>query len=51
MAKFYLDLGLKITRIYEFVQFYPSKCFESLALQIAEDRRNGDRDPDQQIWQ
>ena len=23
MAKFYLDLGLKITRIYEFVQFYP----------------------------
>ena len=49
MAKFYLDLGLKITRIYEFVQFYPSKCFESLALQIAKDRRAGDRDPDQQI--
>ena len=49
MAKFYLDLGLKITRIYEFIQFHPSKCFESLALQIAADRREGDRHPDFQI--
>ena len=44
MAKFYLDLGLKITRIYEFVQFYPSKCFEALALQTAQDRRTADSD-------
>ena len=44
MAKFYLDLGLKITRIYKFVQFYPSKCFEALALQIAQDRRTADSD-------
>ena len=45
MAKFYLNFGLKITCIYVFVQFYPSKCFESLALQIAEDRRTGECDP------
>ena len=49
MAKFYLDLGLKITRIYEFVQFHLSKYFQSLSLQIAKDRRTGDRDPDSQI--
>ena len=49
MAKFYLELGLKITRIDEFIQFHSSKCFESLALQIAADRREGDRHTDFQI--
>ena len=29
MAKFYLEMGLKITKIYEFVEFFPQKCFAS----------------------
>ena len=31
VAKYYLEKGLKITRMYEFIQFYPEKCFEKLA--------------------
>ena len=49
MVKFYLDLGLKIMCIYEFVQFYPSKCCETLALQIARDRRLADSDSSKMI--
>ena len=34
MAKFYLELGLKITRIQEFIQFFPIKCFDELSQEI-----------------
>ena len=44
MAKFYLNLGLKITRIYEFIQFHPQKCFETLANEIVNSRREADLD-------
>jgi len=38
MAIFYLQMGLEITCISEFIQFHPESCFENLDLQIAEDR-------------
>ena len=44
MAKFYLNLGLKITRIYEFIEFHPQKCFETLANKIINSRREADLD-------
>ena len=44
MAEFYLNLGLKITRIYEFIQFHPQKCFEKLANEIVNSRREADLD-------
>ena len=44
MAEFYLNLGLKITRIYKFIQFYPQKCFETLANEIVNSRREADLD-------
>ena len=44
MAEFYLNLGLKITRIYEFIQFHPEKCFEKLANEIVNSRREADLD-------
>ena len=44
MAEFYLNLGLKITRIYEFIQFYSKKCFETLANEIVNSRREADLD-------
>ena len=34
MAKFYLEMGLKITKIYKFVEFYPQRCFAPLAQEI-----------------
>ena len=49
MAKFYLEMGLQITKIYEFVEFYPVKCFEQLGNQIADVRRAGDSDPSKQV--
>ena len=36
-------------RFYEFVQFYPSKCFETLALQIAQGSRSADSDSSKTI--
>jgi len=49
MVKFYLQIELEITRISEFIQFHPERCFENLALQIAEDRRARDQDHEKQI--
>ena len=49
MAEFYLDLGLKITRIYEFIQFHPQKCFETLANEIVNSRREADLDKSKTI--
>ena len=44
MAEFYLNLGLKITRIYEIIQFHPEKCFETLANKIVNSQREADLD-------
>ena len=44
MAEFYLSLKLKITRIYEFIEFYPQKCFETQANEIINSRREADVD-------
>ena len=44
MAEFYLNLGPKITRIYEFIEFYPRKRFETLANKIVNSRREADMD-------
>ena len=49
MLKFYLKMGLVVTQIYEFIEFYPKACFEKLAEEIVETRRKGDRDPDLQV--
>ena len=49
MLKFYLEMGLVVTQIYEFIEFYPEACFKELAEEIVETRRKGDRDPDLQV--
>ena len=52
MLKFYLknlEMGLVVTRIYEFIEFHPEACFKELAEEIVETRRKGDRDPDLQM--
>ena len=49
MAKFYLELGLKITRIQELIQFFSSKCFDELSQEIVRNRRLGDIDPDKKV--
>ena len=49
MGKFYLEKGLKITKIYEFIEFHPQKCFEALRNRICDARRLGDLNPHSQI--
>ena len=45
MVKFYLEMGLVVARIYEFIEFYPEACFEELAKKIVETKMKGDHDP------
>ena len=49
MAKFILELGLKITRIQEFIQFFPMKCFDELSKKIVQNRRLGDIDLNKKV--
>ena len=49
MGKFYLEKGLKITRIYEFIEFHPQKCFEDLGNRICDARQQGDLNRDSQV--
>ena len=49
MGKFYLEKGLKITKIYEFIEFHPQKCFEDLGNGICDARRLGDLNTHSQI--
>ena len=42
MAEFYLNLGLKIIRIYKFIELYPQNCCETLANEIVNSGREAD---------
>ena len=44
LVKWYLAHGLKITKIYQVVQFIPVKCFEHFGHTITKARREGDLD-------
>ena len=49
MEKFYLEMGLEITKIKEFIEFYPQKCFAKLADEIVNSRRATDTDPSKAV--
>ena len=49
LAKFYLELGLKITRIQEFIQFFIMKCFDELSQEIVQNCHLGSIDPDKKV--
>ena len=45
MAKFYFE----ITKIKEFIKFFPQKCFAKLAYEIVNFRRAADADPSKSV--
>jgi len=49
LVKWYLDHGLKVTKVYECIECYPSKCFEQFGLNVSEARRAGDSDPSKAV--
>jgi len=44
-----LDHGLKVTTVYEFIEYYPSHCFEQFGVNVSKARRAGDNDPSKAI--
>ena len=46
LLKWYLQTGLRVTRIYRVVEFTPKACFKELTDRVAQARRDGDRDPE-----
>lgn len=44
LAKWYLDRGLTITKIYQIVQYKPKRCFDTFASSVTKARREGDVD-------
>ena len=46
LLKWYLSKGLHVTRVYRVIEFTPNACFKNLTDQVAQARRDGDRDPD-----
>lgn len=45
ILKWYLDHGLRVTRVYSLLEMVPKSCFESIRDEIVEYRRQADRDP------
>ena len=49
LLKFYLRMGLVITKIHQCVEFASSRCFEGFVREVTEKRRSGDVDPDKAV--
>ena len=45
LAKWYLEKGLTITRIYQVISYQPRLCFSNFAQSVSNARREGDADP------
>ena len=48
-AKLYLEMALGITKIKEFIEFYPQKCYAKLANEIVNSKRAADTDPSKAV--
>ena len=44
LLKWYLEHGLRITRIYQVIEFIPKSCFKSFENEVSNARRRGDAD-------
>ena len=45
LLHWYLEHGLKVTKIYSVIEWKPSKCFKAFGDAVSEARRDGDKDP------
>ena len=46
---YYLHLGLECTKIYQFIQYTPKKCFNSFLQSAVYARRQGDENPNSRV--
>ena len=49
LLKWYLDHGMKVTRVYQVVEFNALACFKSFVNDVTEARRAGDERPEMEI--
>lgn len=49
LLRWYLEHGVKVSKVYQLIEFSPLKCFENFASQISNDRRAGDRNPNLKV--
>jgi len=49
LVKWYLQHGLQVTRIYQFVDYQPRKSFGAFGQSVSDVRRAGDTDPSKSI--
>ena len=49
LVKWYLEQGLVVTKVYEFVEYVPKQCFRGFGESVSEARRAGDRDPGKSV--
>jgi G:T-mismatch repair DNA endonuclease (very short patch repair protein) len=49
LLRWYLGKGLKVTKVYQVIQYKPMKCFEKFGQEVMKARREGDADPSKQI--
>ena len=44
LLKWYMEHGLDVTEVYQFIEFKPKACFKSFEEKVTEARREGDQD-------
>ena len=49
LLKWYVQHGLKVTKIHQVVEYTPTACFREFGEKISDARRAGDADPDKKI--
>ncbi|KAJ8050172.1 hypothetical protein HOLleu_03268 [Holothuria leucospilota] len=49
LLRWYLDHGLKVTKVYQVVQFIPKPVFHRFGEEVSQARREGDKDPSKSI--
>ena len=45
LLRWYVKHGLKVTKVYEVIEYTPKNCFTGFADEVSNARREGDRDP------
>ena len=49
LLKWYLEHGLKVTKVYQVIEFTPKPCFKQFGDAVSDARRAGDADPTKSI--
>ena len=49
LLRWYMDHGLKVTNVYQVIEYRPKSCFQDFANKVTAARRQGDLNPDSSV--